>query len=237
MQANKVLFTLCARNGSKGVVNKNVRNILNKPLIMYTIEFLQKCDFKTHLVVSTDGNPISNVVKNDVDWVHQRPSELAGDTVARWPVLIDVVEACEKKYSIEYDYIFDFLGTAPLRRSEDLDACYQMVQKDDVDNVVTAVPSHRNPYFNMLQIKPSRVNPEIICKAEKEITRRQDAPETYDMNGSIYAWKRESLFSSSQLLNRNTRLHVMPELTSVDVDTEKDFEFLEFLIKKHGIPE
>ncbi len=237
MQESKVLFAICARNGSKGVVNKNVRSVLNKPLIMYSIEFLKKCAFKTHLVVSTDGNPISDVVKNDVDWVHQRSSELAGDTVARWPVLIDVVEACEKKYSIQYDYIFDFLGTAPLRRKEDLEACYQWVKKDNVDNVVTAVPSHRNPYFNMLELDASQSTPKIVCEPEKEITRRQDAPDTYDMNGSIYAWKRASLFKSPKLFSDKTRLHIMPERTSVDIDTEEDFEYLEFLMNKHGNPE
>jgi CMP-N,N'-diacetyllegionaminic acid synthase len=234
MPESNILFTVCARNGSKGVVNKNVRELKGKPLIQYTLEFLEKCSFKTHTVVSTDGDPIESVVKDKVDFVHRRCAELAGDETPRWPVLVDVVKAAEKKFNISYDYVFDFLGTAPLRTMKDMHVCYEMVCQKGVDNVVTAVPSHRNPYFNMLQMDGSNAYPQVVCNIDGEITRRQDAPETYDMNGSIYAFKKEALLKSPNLFTKNTRLHIMSELTGVDVDTEADFEFLEFLLDKHG---
>jgi CMP-N,N'-diacetyllegionaminic acid synthase len=215
------------------VVNKNVREVHSKPLLLHTTDLLMQCDIKTHCVVSTDGTPIKRIVESSVDYVHDRPTELASDTAARWPVLIDVVEAAEKKFGVQYDYVFDFLGTAPIRRLEDIQACFELVKQEGVDNVITAVLSHRNPYFNMVEMDGSATHPKIVCKPKKEVTRRQDAPDTYDMNGSIYAWKRASLFKSSVLLTERTRLHIMPEYTSVDIDTEQDFDYLEFLMKKY----
>lgn len=230
----KVLFLLCGRNGSKGVPNKNVRPVLGKPLMMYTVEGLKECGFYTHLVVSTDGDPIKSAVKGHVDLVIDRPSELATDTIGRWPTLKHALESCEKQFDIRYDYVFDFLVTAPLRRVEDLNTCFELIQQDAVSNVITATPSHRSPYFNMVEVDPE-TNAPVIVKAESgPFFRRQDAPETYDMNGSIYAWKRDVLLEGDNLFLKKTKLHIMPSYTSIDIDTEEDFEYLEFILNKRN---
>ena len=66
------------------------------------------------------------------------------------------------------------------------------------------------------------------------IVRRQDAPRTFDMNGSIYAWRREVLMSDAGLFLPGTRLFEMPEERSADIDTELDFAFVEFLAARAG---
>ena len=65
----------------------------------------------------------------------------------------------------------------------------------------------------------------------KSIYRRQDAPKSYDMNASIYVWNRQSLFTEETIINANTRAYVMPEERSIDIDSELDFQFVEFLMK------
>jgi CMP-N-acetylneuraminic acid synthetase len=69
---------------------------------------------------------------------------------------------------------------------------------------------------------------------DKPIVRRQDSPECFDMNASIYVWQHEALFKHQTVFNTDTRLFVMPEERSVDIDNELDFEIVEFLMKKRN---
>lgn len=224
-----VLFICCARNGSKGVPDKNIAIVENKPLICYTLDLLKQVPFKNHLVLSTDGDPIAKICRDKVDYLIDRPSDLAEDDTPRWPVLIHAVEQAESYFKCKYDYVFDFLVTSPFRRVEDVIQCYELVQEDGVGNVITGVSAHRNPYFNMVELNDGV--PQLVKKLPKQLTRRQDAPLVYDMNGSVYAWKRDFLFSSDQLITSSTRLHVMPEEYGLDVDTAFDLELLELLMR------
>ncbi len=67
------------------------------------------------------------------------------------------------------------------------------------------------------------------------VVRRQDAPMTFDMNASIYIWKREALLNNSSMFVEKTGLYVMPEERSIDIDAELDFEFVEFLMRKNNV--
>jgi CMP-N,N'-diacetyllegionaminic acid synthase len=225
---NSVLFLVCARNGSKGIRNKNLIPLGGKPLIHHTLDFLNECTFKSHLVLSTDGDPIALSCRKKVDWVIDRPAELATDEAGRYPVLIQALVSAEAHFGIQYDYVFDFLGTAPFRRMIDLEACYKLVQEPLVSNVITAVPSHRNPYFNMVECSANGA-PQVV-KNTSTFLRRQDAPATYDMNGSIYAWKRNHLMQTPALFGEQTRLHIMPAETGIDIDTEFDLKLANFMI-------
>ena len=70
----------------------------------------------------------------------------------------------------------------------------------------------------------------VSVRSMEAIVRRQDAPPCYDMNASIYAWRRNSLLSARHVIQPKTRLYVMPEERSVDIDSELDFRWVEFLM-------
>ena len=74
----------------------------------------------------------------------------------------------------------------------------------------------------------------IIKKIEKQITRRQDAPKTYEMNASIYIWNRKTLLSNQELITNKTVLYKMSEKQSIDIDTENDLDIVKFLIKNYN---
>ena len=61
-------------------------------------------------------------------------------------------------------------------------------------------------------------------------TRRQDAPKVYDMNASIYIWKRQALLEKDTLFTDKTSLYIMPSERSVDIDTDLDWAFVEFMM-------
>ena len=87
-----------------------------------------------------------------------------------------------------------------------------------------------NPYFNMVEKVDGRVD--IVKQMENPPVRRQDAPQVYDMNASIYIWKRNALLSSDNLFTEKTSLFIMPEERSVDIDTALDWDFVEFVLGK-----
>ena len=86
-------------------------------------------------------------------------------------------------------------------------------------------------YFNLVEVDNSG-KVALSKPLEKAVLRRQDAPKTYDMNASIYIWKREVILHSNSIFLENTGLYVMPEERSIDIDTELDFEIVEFLLKR-----
>ena len=67
---------------------------------------------------------------------------------------------------------------------------------------------------------------------KKQAFRRQDAPTTYDLNASIYIWKRKTLLENDFIFTDHTSLFIMPEERSVDIDTQMDWDFVEFITKK-----
>ena len=94
-----IVCVIGARGGSKGVSNKNIRPLLGKPLIAWSIEQAKQCSLINRVIVSTDSPEISEVAKKynaDVPFV--RPKELATDNAGKWEVWQHALEQCEKIY-------------------------------------------------------------------------------------------------------------------------------------------
>ena len=99
-----------------------------------------------------------------------------------------------------------------------------------VSNVITGVPARRSPYFNMVELDQNGIA-RLPKPPTNKFFRRQDSPQCYDMNASIYVWKRKCLLDSDSIWNEQTRLYVMSE-ESMDIDSELDFEIVEFLMSR-----
>ena len=74
-------------------------------------------------------------------------------------------------------------------------------------------------------------NIEIVCKSKKKIVRRQNAPLVFDLNASIYIWKRKDLLNSKKLITKKTILYKMPYMRSIDIDSINDFKLVEYILK------
>lgn len=229
---SSVLCTICARGGSKGVKNKNIKELGGKPLIAYTIEQAKASKLFEHIVISTDSDVIANVAKAyGAEVFFKRSDEMASDTAGKLDVIRDAFMRSEAYYQKQYDYLVDLDATAPLRSVEDIINSFEQFKKDNNDNLITAMPSRRSPYFNLVEVENDG-KVKLSKKLDSAILRRQDAPKSYDMNASIYIWKREVILEEKTLFLEKTGLYVMPEERSIDIDTELDFEFVEFLMRK-----
>jgi len=230
---SKVLCTICARGGSKGVKNKNIKEINGKPLIAYTIEQAKNSKLCDHIVISTDSDDITNIAKEyGAEVFFKRSAEMASDTAGKLDVIRDAFVRSEKNYNKQYDYLIDLDATAPLRDTEDIIKSFEQFLQDNNDNLITAMPSRRSPYFNLVeQDKDGKVY--LSKTLDDSIVRRQDAPKSYDMNASIYIWKRNTILHENSIFLENTGLYVMPEERSIDIDTEIDYKFVEFLMREN----
>jgi N-acylneuraminate cytidylyltransferase/CMP-N,N'-diacetyllegionaminic acid synthase len=226
------LCTICARGGSKGVKNKNLRDLLGKPLIAHSLQQARASKLFDVLAVSSDSDAILAAAREwGADVAIKRPAELATDTAAKIPVIRHCAAETERETGKTFDVIVDLDATSPLRDPEDIAAAVALVEKGGASNAITAMPSRRSPYFNMVELDANDV-PRLAKTPAGVVARRQDVPRCFDMNASIYVWKRELLMSSDKLFHDGTRLHVMPEERSWDIDSELDFEIVELLAKR-----
>ena len=226
-----VLCTICARGGSKGLPNKALSLINNKPLIAYTIEQALDSKIFDHVIVSTDSETIAQKAKDfgaEVWFI--RPKELATDLAGKIPVVRHATQEAEKHYKTEFDIIVDLDITSPLRSVKDIKKALKHFIETKANNLITACPSRKSPYFNMVEISNERV--QIVKKLAKDINRRQDSPKTCDMNASIYIWNRETILSSNSLFTSKTSLYVMSANQSIDIDSQHDLDIVKFLINK-----
>ena len=162
----------------------------------------------------------------------KRSDEMASDTAGKLEVIKDAFKRSEEYYSKTFDYLIDLDATAPLRDVDDIINSFNQFKENNNDNLITAMPSRRSPYFNLVeQDKNGKVY--LSKKLDSVIVRRQDAPKSYDMNASIYIWKRDIILTENSIFLEKTGLYVMPEERSIDIDTELDYKFVEFLMKEN----
>ena len=107
---------ISARGGSKGLPNKNIRPILGKPLIAWSIiQALQVPEIEK-VVVSTDSDKIASVAHEyGAETPFVRPKELAADNSGKFEVFKHAYKACKKHYQKDFEFFLDLDCTNPLR--------------------------------------------------------------------------------------------------------------------------
>ncbi len=225
-----ILCTLCMRGGSKGIKNKCITLINNKPLFFYTLRQLEKIKFIDKVVVSTDSKKNFRITsKYGIENWFLRPKYLSRDNSPKIPVIRDALIRSEKYYQTKFDIIIDLDVTSPLRSVKDIINSYKKFISEKAEILFSVTKSKKNPYFNMVEVKNNKVS---LVKKNNLISRRQDAPLVYDANASIYIWKRKSLLKYNYLFGKKTIIFEMPEERSIDIDTALDLKLVKYLLKK-----
>lgn len=228
----KVLGLICARGGSKGVPKKNIRPLGGMPLISWSIESARACDFIDRIVVSTDDQNIAAVAKDygaDVPFI--RPGELAKDNSPEWSVWQHALRKLEELDNFRADYLIVLPPTSPFRSLDDIKKSLELISKGDADIVISVTESSRNPYFNMVELD-SQDFAHLAKAPEKKVIRRQDAPEVYDMTTVVYTAKTEFVLRANSVFDGKAKAIIIPQIRALDIDTEIDFKFAEFLISE-----
>ena len=132
-----------------------------------------------------------------------------------------------------FDVVVDLDATAPIRRVEDIDRGLQIFREHKPLTIVSVVPARRNPYFNMLELAADG-SVQVVKQLAQPLLRRQDTPIVYDMNASIYVYDAQYLLNPNHIsaISPKTLPLVMDEYSAFDIDSEEDFQFIEFLVTK-----
>jgi len=227
----KILCTICARAGSKGVANKNLRLINGLPLIAYSLQQAVETKLFSQIAVSSDSSEIrTTAMAHGATFVVDRPTQMASDTAPKLPAIRHCVETTEKEFG-QFDIIIDLDATAPLRIAADIIGSLKLLTATNADNVITGTPAHRSPYFNLVEQDENGIV-QLSKPLKDAVTRRQDSPKCFDMNASIYVWRRDALLNNPSLFVSSTRLFEMPRERSLDIDSEADFEMVEWMMSK-----
>jgi len=201
-------------------------------MIVHTIEQAKESKLFEHIIISTDSDKIVEIaVDNGAEVFFKRNKEMASDTAGKLDVIKDAFRRSEKHFNQIFEYLIDLDATAPLRNTNDILESFKQFKDADNDNLITAMPSRRSPYFNLVELN-AEGNVMLSKRLQSTIARRQDAPKSFDMNASIYIWKREALLNNDSLFLNKTGLFIMPEDRSIDVDSELDFKIVEWLMKE-----
>ena len=220
-----------ARGGSKGVKNKNIKLLNNKPLIYYTIKEALKCKFLTSYIVSTDSKDIKNISeKYGAQVPFLRPKKLSSDTSSSSDALKHAVDFMEKMNKTKYDFIIEIMATNPLKNFKDIDSLITKLIKTKADSVIAMSKVTEHHPRRLKKIVNDRI---IDIMKEKKESRRQDLkPDIFIRAGSIYGIKRDIIMKKGlRYGTKHSRPYVLPDKRSINIDNENDFIVAQNLIK------
>lgn len=227
-----LICTICARGGSKGVVGKNSRELLGKPLLAWTIDQARATGLFAAIAFSSDSDQLLEAAREaGADIAVKRPDEMATDTAPKLPAIRHCLEQAMARTGTTPDIFVDLDVTSPLRLPSDISGVVDLLVNSGARNVITGASAHRSPYFNLVEARPDG-SVGLSKTANPPIARRQDAPRCFDMNASIYAWRVSSFLENPAVFYPDTRLFEMPQERSIDIDSELDFTLVELLLRK-----
>ncbi|MBK8465869.1 MAG: acylneuraminate cytidylyltransferase family protein [Chloracidobacterium sp.] len=230
----RVLGIIPARGGSKGVHRKNIRPLCGKPLLAYTAEAAISARL-TKTILSTEDEEIADIGRSlGLDVPFMRPVELAEDATATFPVILHAVTKLES-LGEHYDAVCLLQPTNPLRRTEDIDNCIEILEKTGADSVISIlpVPHVYNPKWVYWRSPDGEMK--LSSGDVEPVSRRQDLPPAFHREGSVYVTKRSVLTEYGNLYGRNVRGYEMDEANSINIDTKEDWSQAEEMIKSRSI--
>ncbi len=233
-----MIISICARGGSKRIKDKNIQEVCGKPLVAYAVDLAKKWGKGKRIVCSTDSEKIAEIAKaHGAEVPFMRPAELASDAAGKVAVIRHLHKACEEIYGEKIDCVVDLDATNPLKTVEDLNNCLKIYEEKKPEILFTVTNARRNPYFNMVEAKDDGFV-KLSKTPEKTILRTQDTPKVYDMNAAIYFYSREFLLDPNKthpLKSDKAAISVMDEITAVDIDTEFDLKYVEFVLNNNVV--
>ena len=222
-----ILGIVTARGGSKGVPRKNIRLLAGKPLLQYTAEAALASERLTHTILTTDDEEIAEVGRRcGLDVPFMRPAALAEDKTPTLPVLQHAVSQLEAEGK-RYDAICLLQPTNPLRQTETIDGCIDLMIQSQADSVVTMlpVPHEYNPHWVYIQDQDGRF--QLSTGEAQPIPRRQSLPPAYHREGSVYVMRRDVLMEQNSLYGDTLLGYLLEPKMSVNIDTWEDWQIAE----------
>ena len=217
-----------ARGNSKGLPGKNTKSLLGKPLIQYSIEVALQTSGIDKVFVSTEDDNIAKVSRLAGAIVIDRPVELAQDDSPEWQAWKHAIIWVKQRYG-EFGEFVSLPATSPLRSVKDVESAMLKRSSIDADICIAITPASHNPYFNIVKLSSNNLI-ELVNKPISSISRRQDAPEVFDITTVVYVADVEFIMKNSNLFDGNVTSIDVPKHRAVDIDDIYDFNFVKSIL-------
>ena len=224
-----VLALIPARGGSKGLPGKNVRPLLGKPLIAWSIEQGRESRYADAVVVSTDDAAIAATAReHGAEVPFLRPAELASDTAPSIDAIghaLDFLAAQGRFFGI----LVLLEPTSPLREARDIDAALEaLLARPEAESIVgVARVESAHPAF-LVKVENGLIRP--YAPEAFGVKRRQELDEVFFFEGSVYAAYTDSLRRRRGFYHEATLPYVVPKYKSFEIDELADFIVVEALM-------
>ncbi len=222
-------MTICiipARSGSKRIRNKNIKLFHGKPIISYAIQLAKSCGLFKRIVVSTDSYNISKIAKKyGAEVPFLRSKKLANDFATTSEVVVD----CIKRISSQTTkYHFCLYPTTTLLFKKDLINSFKKMKQNDFDLLIPVLDYNISPYRALKFVGKNRIE----YRSKKfSLSRCQDLPRLCHDSGSFYIYKTKNLLKFKNNLPKKTTYYFLDSWRAINIDTESDFKFAEFMFK------
>jgi CMP-N-acetylneuraminic acid synthetase len=226
----KILAVIPARGGSKGLPGKNIKPLLGKPLIAWTIEQAKVSNYLDRVIVSTDDETIADIARQwDGDVPFLRPKELAGDASPIADTILHLLDRLEQDHEI-YDYIALLEPTSPLRKPDDIDnALGLLAENEDADSLVSVGEVHMEHPMIVKRISEGLVIP--YMPNIEQIYQRQQADKAYFPYGVVYVSKVCVFRKEQTFYTKKTIPYFIERWQNYEIDDIYDFMCVETILK------
>jgi len=233
----KILAIIPARGGSKGLPGKNIKSLLGKPLIGWTIEQAKASKYIDEIFVSTDSREIADVAENfGISVPFLRPKELASDTSPSSEFVLHTINYYRNKDS-NFDYILLLEPTSPLRKKKDIDKAIELLKEGDNSIGVVSLGEVHTEHPNIVKYvsEDGKILP--FVNNQTKVTHRQSLSKAYFPYGVVYLVKTEYFEKEKKFYEENTTPYFIERWQNYEVDDIFDFLCIESILnyKKEDI--
>ncbi|MBD2785781.1 acylneuraminate cytidylyltransferase [Xenorhabdus sp. DI] len=213
----KKIAIIPARSGSKGLRDKNILMLLNKPLMAYSIESAINSAMFDRVIVSTDSYEYKDIAEKYGAEVMIRSKELSSDTATTYMVIEDVINKINN-----FDYFVLLQPTSPFRNDIHIKEAITLFENNQKANFLVSVKESEKssdlikPIDNDLSLK--------FFESDYSSYRRQDEKE-YTPNGAIFIANKNKYLEKKHFFGEDSIAYIMSKKDSIDIDDKLDFEF------------
>lgn len=223
-----------ARSGSKGLPDKNIMDLMGKPLIYYTIKAALESECFEEVMVSTDSEKYAAIAKQcGASVPFMRSDEMSGDSAGTWDAVREVLTNY-KKLGKQYDYVGLLQPTSPLRDADDIKEMFNKLKETAANNIVS-ITEVEHPVQWCFKLSDTEMMDEM-ASSPYSMMRRQELDKHYRENGAIY------IVDSKKIMNVEYNFyadkcmgHIMTGEKSIDIDTMYDYFMAEACMKYRNI--
>ena len=224
----KNLAIIPARSGSKGLKDKNIKELNGKPLMAYSIEAALETGIFDEVMVSTDSEKYALIARQYGAQVpFMRELALASDEAGSWDVVRSVLHQY-RKMDKQFDTVTLLQPTSPLRDKSDILGAMNLFIEKEASSVIS-ITLIEHPIQWSMSLEQNKV---VHFREPNNCTkRRQELDPFYRANGAIYISKTDNILTNNSIYNESCLGYLMDTDKSIDIDTEVDFYLAEILLR------